>query len=79
MDVVLAIRIMPLLKWRWLLGISSAPLLIFICLCIWVPESARFQLICNKPDLALKTLKRIANANKKDSPDWNLEIKVILF
>ena len=67
---------MPKLGWRWLLGISSAPLLIFIFLCIWLPESARFQLISNKTDLALKTLKRIADDNKKDLPDGTLEIKV---
>jgi MFS family permease len=71
-EVVLAYLVMPTLRWRWLLGITSAPLLIFIVLCIWLPESARFQLISNKPDLALKTLKRIADDNQKDLPDGDL-------
>ena len=49
-EVLLAILIMPKLEWKWLLSISLAPLLIFINLCIWLPESARFQLINNRPD-----------------------------
>jgi MFS family permease len=76
LEVCLAILIMPKLGWRWLLGISSAPLLIFIFLCIWLPESARFQLINNRPDLAVKTLKRIADDNKSSLPEGELFTEV---
>ena len=54
-EVVLAILIMPKLGWRWFLGVSSLPLLIFFLQCYWLPESALFHIISNKPELALKT------------------------
>ena len=78
-EVVLAILIMPKLGWRWLLGIYSVALLIFIILCIWLPESARFQLIKNRPDLADKILKRIANDNKSTLLEGELFVEVYLW
>jgi MFS family permease len=78
-EVYLAILIMPTLGWRWFLGVSSIPLLIFLFLCFWLPESARFHLISNKPDLALKTLKRIADDNKSCLPEGILEIYEVNF
>ena len=74
LEVLLAILIMPTLGWRWLLEISSAPLLVFICLCFWLPESARFRVISNKSDQALLTLERIADDNKTTLPEGDLEI-----
>jgi MFS family permease len=74
LEVLLAILIMPTLGWKWLLGISACPLLIFICLCFWLPESARFHVISNKSDQALKTLKRIAYENKVGLPEGDLEL-----
>jgi hypothetical protein len=65
---------MPTFGWKWLLGISASPLLIFICLCFWLPESARFHVISNKSHQALKTLKRIADDNKVDFPEGDLEL-----
>ena len=32
-EVLLAILVMPTLGWRWLLALSTVPLLIFACLC----------------------------------------------
>ena len=74
LEVVLAVLIIPLFGWRWLLGASSFPLLVFIFLCIWLPESARFHAISNKTDLAYKTLKRIADDNKVILPEGDLEV-----
>ena len=71
---------MPNLGWRWLLGFSSIPLLIFALFCAWLPESARFHLTSLQPDLAYKTLKRISDDNKVLLPEGKLAIiKVILF
>jgi MFS family permease len=74
LEVLLAILLMPTFGWKWLLGISASPLLIFICLCFWLPESARFHVISNKSHQALKTLKRIAYDNKVDFPEGDLEL-----
>lgn len=63
---------MPKLGWRWLLGLSAVPLLIFAAFCIWLPESARFNLTRNRADLALKTIQRIAIDNKTSLPPGNL-------
>ena len=79
LEVLLAILIMQTLGWRWLLGISSAPLLVFICLCFWLPESARFHVISNKSDQALLTLERIADDNKTTLPEGDLEILKVFF
>ena len=76
LEVLLAYLVMPTLGWRWLLGITSTPLILFLFLCIWLPESARFQVISNKPDLAIKTLKRIADDNKKCLPEGDLVAEV---
>ena len=65
---------MPKLGWQWLLGFSSLPLLLFIVFCIWLPESARFHLTSNKPDLAFKTLKRIAEENGTTLPEGTLAV-----
>jgi MFS family permease len=74
LEVCLAILIMPTLGWRWLLGISALPLIIFILLCLWLPESARFHMISKKPELALRVLERVAKDNKKSLPEGSLKI-----
>ncbi len=76
----MAIVVMPTLGWRWLLGFSSLPLLIFAIFCAWLPESARFHLASGRPDLAMDTLKRIAKDNKTSLPEGRLEyIKVFVY
>ena len=63
---------MPTLGWRWLLGFSSLPLLIFAVFCAWLPESARFHLASGQPDEAYKTLERISADNKVSLPEGKL-------
>ena len=67
---------MPTLGWRWLLGISAIPLLIFVLFSFWLPESARFQLASGNRDLALKILERISKDNKKELPEGSLALNV---
>jgi len=71
-EVLMAIIVMPTLGWRWLLALSSVPLLIFAVFCVWLPESARFHMTCNRPDLAMETLQRIASENKTTLPEGKL-------
>uniref|UniRef100_A0A915KSU4 Major facilitator superfamily (MFS) profile domain-containing protein n=1 Tax=Romanomermis culicivorax TaxID=13658 RepID=A0A915KSU4_ROMCU len=62
-EVLLALFVMPTLGWRWLLALSSLPMLIFTCCCVWLPESARFHVASGHPELAMATLKRVAEEN----------------
>ena len=68
----MAILVMPTLGWRWLLGFSSLPLIIFALFCAWLPESARFHLASGRPDLAYETLKRISVDNRAPLPEGRL-------
>ncbi|XP_061907284.1 synaptic vesicle 2-related protein [Entelurus aequoreus] len=67
-EVLLAILVMPSLGWRWLLALSTIPLLIFSVLCFWLPESARYDVLTGNHDKALATLKRIAMENGVPMP-----------
>ncbi|KAJ8366247.1 hypothetical protein AAFF_G00364980 [Aldrovandia affinis] len=59
---------MPTLGWRWLLGFSTLPLVIFALLCFWLPESARYDVLTGHPEKAMTTLRRIATENKAAMP-----------
>ncbi|XP_042365391.1 synaptic vesicle 2-related protein-like [Plectropomus leopardus] len=67
-EVLLALFVMPTLGWRWLLGLSTIPMAIFVCFCFWLPESARFHVLTGKAEKAMATLTRIANDNGKAMP-----------
>ncbi|GAB6023587.1 hypothetical protein CHUAL_008357 [Chamberlinius hualienensis] len=72
LEVILATFVMPTLGWRWLLGLSALPLLLFVLCSIWMPESARFHAANGNYDKALATLKTIAMENKKPMPPGRL-------
>lgn len=59
-EVVLAMAVVPNLGWRWLLGLSAAPLFVFACLTPWIPESARYHVSCGQNDKALATLEAVS-------------------
>ncbi|BFZ04649.1 hypothetical protein BsWGS_07688 [Bradybaena similaris] len=67
-EVLLALFVMPTLGWSYLLGFSAVPLLIFSIFCVWLPESARYDMTRGNYDKALKTLERIARDNGKPMP-----------
>ncbi|KAK3603262.1 hypothetical protein CHS0354_007593 [Potamilus streckersoni] len=67
-EVLLALVVMPTLGWRYLLGLSALPLLVFSVCCFWLPESARFDLTRGNYERALATLHRIARENGKPMP-----------
>ncbi|XP_076434942.1 synaptic vesicle 2-related protein-like [Babylonia areolata] len=67
-EVLLALFVMPTLGWQWLLGFSAMPLLVFALSCVWLPESARYDLTRGCYDRAVKTLERIAKENGKPMP-----------
>lgn len=64
-EVLLALTVMPTLGWRWLLGFSILPALIFVFVCSWLPESARYLAAMGKTEEALTVLQRVAKSNGK--------------
>ncbi|KAM9841674.1 synaptic vesicle 2-related protein [Aulostomus maculatus] len=71
-EVLLALWVMPTLGWRWLLALSATPMAVFVCLCFWLPESPRFDILMGKPEKAMATLIRIAKDNGKTIPRGKL-------
>lgn len=55
----------PNLGWRWLLGLSAAPLFVFAIITPWLPESARYHVASGQTEKALTTLEQIAKDNKR--------------
>ncbi|KAI5078666.1 hypothetical protein GOP47_0006337 [Adiantum capillus-veneris] len=72
-EATLAWTIMPSLGWRWLLGLSSAPLLVLLVFYPLVPESPRYLMAKNKADEALDVLRWMARVNKKALPVGQLD------
>ncbi|XP_062553178.1 synaptic vesicle 2-related protein [Armigeres subalbatus] len=64
-EVALALAVGPNLGWRWLLGLSAAPLFAFAVITPWLPESARYHVTSGQSDKALSTLEQIAKDNKR--------------
>ncbi|XP_078518461.1 uncharacterized protein LOC144783270 [Lissotriton helveticus] len=61
-------------EWRWLQLAISLPFFLFFIWTWWLPESARWLLMNNKPEVALRNLKRVALINGKLLEDHiNLE------
>ncbi|XP_037076625.1 synaptic vesicle 2-related protein-like [Pollicipes pollicipes] len=74
LEVVLALLLMPELGWRWLLALSSVPLLMFVLFSPLIPESVRFHGACGRPDLARAAIDKMAAANGQPAPRGQLTI-----
>ncbi|XP_029371844.1 synaptic vesicle 2-related protein [Echeneis naucrates] len=72
LEVLLALWIMPTLGWRWLLGLSTIPMAIFVCFSFWLPESPRFDVLMGRREKAIRTLTYIAKDNGKTLPQGRL-------
>ncbi|XP_053711345.1 synaptic vesicle 2-related protein-like [Synchiropus splendidus] len=72
LQVLLALWIMPVLGWRWLLGLSASPMALFLCLSYWLPESPRFDMLMGRREKALKTLANMAKDNGKEMPEGHI-------
>ncbi|XP_045607807.1 synaptic vesicle 2-related protein [Procambarus clarkii] len=64
-EVILALWVMPTMGWTGLLGLSIIPLVLFVLVCQWLPESARFDATSGDSEKALATLQKIADENGK--------------
>ncbi|XP_066974498.1 synaptic vesicle 2-related protein isoform X2 [Macrobrachium rosenbergii] len=64
-EVILALWVMPTMGWTGLLGLSTLPLIFFVLVSQWLPESARFDATSGDSEKALATLQKIAEENGK--------------
>lgn len=74
LEVLLALVVMPSLGWRWLLVLSSLPLLFFTLLCPWLPESARYFAASGDLERARDTLQEVARQNGRQLPRGRLTV-----
>ncbi|XP_069500850.1 solute carrier family 22 member 6-B-like isoform X2 [Ambystoma mexicanum] len=73
-QIVLAGLAYGIRDWHWLQIAISLPYLLFFLWTWWLPESARWHMMNNKPELALRDLLRVARINGKVLGDHiNLE------
>eukprot|EP01018_Ginkgo_biloba_P026869 Gb_23364 [translate_table: standard] len=72
LEASIAWIVMPTLGWRWLLGLSSAPLVVLLLFYGVVPESPRYLAMKGRTIDALHILKKIALANDKQLPPGRL-------
>ena len=63
---------MPTLGWRYLLGLTTLPLLICLVFCFYLPESARYYLTVGEEQNALNVLTDMARINKGTLPEGTL-------
>ena len=61
------------LGWRWLLALSSLPLLALTVLFPVLPESPFFLAATGRPDAATAVLQRVARANGRALPPGTLQ------
>ncbi|XP_072345522.1 solute carrier family 22 member 6-A-like [Scyliorhinus torazame] len=63
--------------WRWLQFAVSLPYIIFFLYSWWFPESARWLILNDKADVALKHLRRVAKLNGKEAEGQKLTTAIL--
>lgn len=71
--VCMALLVMPTLGWRWLTALATLPVVIFIILCRWLPESPRYLIAVGEREKGLAELQRMAKINKAKFPQGTLK------
>ncbi|XP_041035785.1 solute carrier family 22 member 6-A-like [Carcharodon carcharias] len=63
--------------WRWLQFAISVPFFFFLFYSWWFPESARWLILNDKADVALKQLRRVAKLNGKEAEGEKLTTAIL--
>ncbi|XP_059497612.1 solute carrier family 22 member 6-A-like [Stegostoma tigrinum] len=63
--------------WRWLQFTVSLPYFVFFLYSWWFPESARWLILNDKADVALKQLRRVAKMNGKQDEGKKLTVEIL--
>ncbi|KAI0234006.1 hypothetical protein LSAT2_015819 [Lamellibrachia satsuma] len=72
LEVALAMWILQSYGWRWWLAASAVPLMLFLAITAFYPESPRYQLARGDVDKAEATLIKIAKENRTTLPRGRL-------
>ncbi|CAI5495156.1 unnamed protein product [Closterium sp. Naga37s-1] len=67
-EAALAWAVLPVLGWRWLIVLSSLPLLLLLLLFPLLPESPRYLLVKSRPLDAMAVLQHVARLNRRALP-----------
>ena len=73
LEALLAWAVLPLLGWRWLVVLSTIPLLLCILIISQLSDSPRSLMIRGKAEEAATVLQRMASENGTSLPDGELE------
>lgn len=73
--VVVALIVMPTLGWRWMTAFATVPVIIFIILCRWLPESPRYLITAGEKEKGMEVLERMARINGSKLPPGTLKIE----
>jgi len=73
--VGIAAVVMPTLGWRYMVFFCALPVVLFIILCHWLPESARYHVVAGNKEAALRSIKQIAEWNNKPMPLGELVVE----
>ncbi|XP_030074681.1 solute carrier family 22 member 6-B [Microcaecilia unicolor] len=76
-QVVLAGIAYWLRDWRWLQLAISLPFFVFFLYSWWLPESARWLIVNNKTEVALRSLKRVAKMNGKKEEGERISLEML--
>lgn len=73
--VIVSLLVMPTLGWRWLLAFATLPVVIFIILCKWLPESPRYLIAAGEKEKGMEVLQRMARINGSKLPSGTLRVE----
>ncbi|XP_075425464.1 solute carrier family 22 member 20-like [Ascaphus truei] len=78
-QIALAAVAFKIRDWRWLQFAVSAPFCIFFIYSWWLPESARWLILRDRPHQALKNLRKAARLNRKWEEGEKLTAEMLRF
>lgn len=73
-ESLVAMFVVPTLGWRWLIGISSLPLLLVLLASCWLTESPRWLISKGQVDRAQRAVEHVSRTNGKSLPPGRLVI-----
>ncbi|XP_078122281.1 solute carrier family 22 member 6 [Sander vitreus] len=76
-QLILAVIAYFIRDWRWLTLAVSLPFYVSFLISWWFHESSRWLVMSNKPEQAIKNLKRVANFNGRHEEGEKIDIKML--
>lgn len=73
-EAVVAMYVLPALNWRWLIIVSTTPLILVVCFSFWLSESPRWLATRGHEEKVRQVLDRIARVNGNPLPDGRVTL-----